>query len=137
MIFFLLATSLKPDGSFAFTATVVVAGLFIVLLTLAAMIVIFSLFSYIVAFFEKRANKKKQNEIKETVPAPPEIKGVNELPPPPPIEDGVPPEIVAVISAAIYSLEGESSKITSIKRTPKRAQSPWAQAAVIENTKPF
>ena len=137
MDFFLLATSLKPDGSFAFTATVVVAGLFIVLLTLAAMIVIFSLFSRIVVLFEERANKKKQNVINKTVPTPPEIKSVSELPPPPPIEDGVPPEIVAVISAAVYSLEGEGAKISSIKRVPKRVRSPWAQAAVIENTKPF
>lgn len=51
--------------------------------------------------------------------------------------DGVSDEIVAVISAAVYSMYGstEKVKIKSIKKS--RSRSAWANAGVLNNTRPF
>ena len=72
------------------------------------------------------------------VPAPPVIKA-GELPPPPAIVEGIPPEIVAVITAAVVAADGAGARITSVRRKkkPQRAVNPWAQAAVYDNTRPF
>ena len=54
------------------------------------------------------------------------------------VQQGINEEIVAAISAAVYSMEGADSKIVSIRRkNPVTGRNPWAQAAVIDNTKPF
>ena len=51
--------------------------------------------------------------------------------------DGVSDEIVAVISAAVYSMYGstEKVKIKSIKKSKSRSS--WASAGVLNNTRPF
>ena len=59
-------------------------------------------------------------------------------------EDGaVGAEIIAAISAAVYEIEGEGAKITSIKpsatvRNAERGvRKIWAQSAIDYNTRPF
>lgn len=54
-----------------------------------------------------------------------------------PVINGVTDEVVAVISAAVYSMYGstEKVKIKSIKKSTGR--SAWANAGVINNTRPF
>lgn len=54
-----------------------------------------------------------------------------------PAPGGVTDEVVAVISAAVYSMYGSSEKvkIKSIKRSSSR--SAWANAGVLNNTRPF
>ncbi len=135
MNFVLAATSAVPDRSLAFTLTVIIAGLGTVLATLALLILIFNLFGKGFSFLESK--KKKSSKLPETPP----VARKNEVPLPPPIEpqNGTPPEVVAAITAAIYSLEGEGAVIKSIKRksSASTSRSEWAQAAVIENTKPF
>ena len=135
-----LATSVVPDRSATFTLTVIIAGLGIVLATLALLIVIFNAFGSAVNFAQKRAEKKSEKAEIEP-PAPPRaVKSEVPLPPPESPANGVTPEVVAAISAAVYMLEGEGAKITSItpKKAPQRAAgNPWAMAATMENTKPF
>lgn len=138
MNLFLLSTSIMPDRSLAFTLTVIIAGLGIVLLTLMLLILIFNLFGKAVNSAQQRALKKTEKPIAPSVPAPPVITK-KELPLPPAVDEGAPPEVVAAITAAVYMLEGEGAavkSITPLKRT-SGAQSVWAQAAIIENTKPF
>ena len=55
----------------------------------------------------------------------------------PVVDDSVPDEVIAVISVAVYSMYGsrEKVRIKSVKRSKKR--SAWANAGVIENTRPF
>ena len=134
MSYLYLATSLNPNGSSIFTLTVVIAGLGIVIGTLALLIFIFSLFGKSISKAQERAKDKK-------IPKTPGEKPKNEIPLPPPIidDEGISPEIVAAISAAVYMQENGEVKIKSIrrKRTPVSSRNAWAQAAVIENTKPF
>lgn len=136
MDFIFLTTAVEPDRSIAFTLTVVIAGMGIVLATLALLIVIFNVFGNAVSSAQNKAQEKKLKKQMEK-----EQKKEDDfvpLPPPPAREDGISPEIVAAISAAVYALEGEGAVISSIRRKPSsNAVNVWAQSAVIENTRPF
>ncbi|MCR5207803.1 MAG: OadG family protein [Eubacterium sp.] len=131
----LAATSITPERSVAFTLTVIIAGLGTVLVTLALLILIFNVFGKGLSLVQKRKNKsapvieEQKEEIKKGVPLPPPIEAA----------EGVPPEVVAAISAAVYMLDGGNAEITSIrkKKAPLKADSVWARAAVRDNTRPF
>lgn len=129
--------------------TVVVSGISIVMGTLILLIIVFYLFGFVVSHMvdasQKRAAKKaekkkaknlqaKAENIAPAVQAPASVAPKAELD----VQQGISEEIVAAISAAVYSMEGADSKIVSIKRkNPVTGRNPWAQAAVAENTKPF
>ncbi|MGN1138856.1 MAG: OadG family protein [Ruminococcus sp.] len=85
---------------------------------------------------EKRKAKKKaadeakiQQESKAEV-----VKPVTAVKP---VANGLSDEVVAVISAAVYSMYGSTDKvkIKSIKKASGR--SAWANAGVLNNTRPF
>ncbi len=136
-----LATSVTIDRSIESTVTVIVAGLGSVLGALALLIVVFYAFGAITSKTKNSSNKKKEKKDaaippQKTVPAP------KQMPFSPVAEQGISGEVVAAISAAVYAMEGNSnSVITSItpmrKRNPITGRNPWANAAVIENTRPF
>ncbi len=133
----LINGALTPDGSLTFTLTVVISGLSIVLGTLALLIVIFSNFGKLVAFLDRKSEEKEKKKQPDSSP---QNVRKNEVPPPPPIiESGVSPEVVAAISAAVYTYEGEGAEIKSIRRKTAayRGENPWGMAAVNDNTKPF
>lgn len=54
-------------------------------------------------------------------------------------ESGIPEEVVAVISAAVYMMYGTSgASIASIRRAAQPSiRSAWAMAGLLENTRPF
>lgn len=123
--------------------TVVVAGISIVLGTLMLLIFIFKLFGRIMESTGKKKIKAKANGGKsaESTPA---VKPAPVAPPTVPVpvaEQGISGEVVAAISAAVYMAEGSDSVVTSIKtvrkQSPITGRNPWAQAAVIDNTRPF
>ena len=141
MELFALATSITPDRTPTFTATVVIAGLGIVLVTLAVLIVVFKLFGNIVSKSQNKSKKKsveaQQKEMQQVSTAPAAKAAV---PAAKPAQQGVSGEVVAAISAAVYAIEGEGAVIRSItpkKQSPIGVRNPWAQAAVIDNTRPF
>lgn len=129
--------------------TVVVSGISIVMGTLILLIIVFYLFGFVVSHMvdasQKRAAKKaekkkaknlqaKAENIAPAVQTPAPVAPKAELD----VQQGINEEIVAAISAAVYSMEGADSKIVSIRRkNPVTGRNPWAQAAVIDNTKPF
>ncbi len=148
MSLYSLSTSVVPDTSVGFTATVIIAGLGIVLATLIILIIVFNIFGKIVSKTQgvnMRKHKKKSNT------APAELNIVNTPPPASekaaaPAVQGISGEVVAAISAAVYMMEGEGAVVTSIApAAPARAQAPnpitrrnpWAFAAIAENTRPF
>lgn len=139
-----LATSVEPTREIGFTLTVIIAGLGIVLATLAVLIVVFYAFGTIVSKTQNKSSKKaksvddkKAEMAKASAPA---VKAP--APAAPKAAEGVSGEIVAAISAAVYSMEGNSNAtITSItpvrKNSPITSRNPWARAAIADNNRPF
>lgn len=121
--------------------TVVVAGISIVLGTLFVLILVFYAFGAIVSKTTAKANARKaQKEKSNALPTPAPVPAPKPAPAPAPVvEQGISGEVVAAISAAVYSMEGSSATITSIARktNPTTTRNPWAQAAVVDNTRPF
>lgn len=140
-----LATNIVADRSATFTATVIVAGIGIVLCTLLVLIGVFYAFGAIVSKSQSKAKKKDAKKMQDAMEAD-LSKAVSAAPasvqssaPAPVVEDGISGEVVAAISAAVYSMEGSSAVIRSVTRktSPVSTRNPWAQAAVVDNTRPF
>lgn len=140
-----LATSVVPDRSLGFTITVIVAGLGIVLGTLAVLIIVFYAFGAIMSKSQALKDKKAAKKLEEKMRAEAEKLIETKVEAPvkpvaiaPAVEQGISGEVVAAISAAVYCMEGSGATICSIKRqSPITARNPWAQASVIDNTRPF
>ena len=141
MDIYTLATSVIPDTSLAFTMTVIIAGLGIVLTTLLLLVLVFKLYGKIMEKSQQRQKKKQaqkqlnqmQQEVEtvQTAPAPTSAKSV--------VQEGISGEIIAAISAAVYAMEGPDAVIRSVtrKKSPVTSRNPWAQAAINDNTRPF
>lgn len=56
----------------------------------------------------------------------------------PVVQEGIPEEVVAAISAAVYMMYGTSAtQIKSIRRAAPSSRSAWRMAGLLENTRPF
>ncbi|MBR4241309.1 MAG: OadG family protein [Eubacterium sp.] len=143
-----LETAIAANNSAGFTATVVIAGFFGVLLMLVILIIVLSLFSKTVSKTQRKKGVKKEEkaimtqDLKVVSPfgndgAPPQGASVQEQ------SQGISEEVVAAISAAVYMMEGEGAVIRSIapakaiRSNPIKTRNPWAMAAIAQNTKPF
>lgn len=111
-------------------ATVVLAGVGIVLGVLIVLIFVFGAFGNVVSKLEKSAKEKKAK--KDAAKA---AKNVKEAPV---IEQDISGEIVAAITAAVTACEGSNQfVIRSVKRKDVGSRNPWARAAVNDNTRSF
>ena len=140
--------------NWAEVATVVLAGVGIVLGVLIVLIAIFSGFGKLVtkmeAFSKKMAEKRAARKAKKAakngetistvadeapvVKVVPAVKAV----PQPVIEQGISGEVVAAITAAVTACEGSNQfVIRSVKRKDVGSRNPWARAAVNDNTRSF
>lgn len=54
----------------------------------------------------------------------------------PTVEEGIPPEVVAAITAAVASIEDGKYTLSSVKMIPK-SRGQWGLAGVIAHTEPF
>ena len=117
------------------TSTVVISGIVIVMLVLVILIAIFK-------GFGKAAEGGKKSSKKAAQPAPakaaaPAVSAPAPAPAPA-VQSGISGEIVAAISAAIYAAEGgKQVTIRSIRVKNVAGRSPWAAAAIADNTRPF
>ena len=132
-----LATGIIADRSVTFTATVIVAGIGIVLCTLLVLIGVFYAFGSIVSKSQAKAKKNEAKKMQSAMEA--DLSNAKPGAPAPVFEEGISGEVVAAISAAVYSMEGSSAVIRSVTRktSPITTRNPWAQAAVVDNTRPF
>ncbi len=116
------------------SAKVILTGFVVVFSVLLLLIAIIKIYSAIVQKALGLGTKKKTKEKIEgdIVTSSPVVA------PAPVVQDGISEEIVAVISAAVATMYGSSAKpkIKSIKKSGT-GRSAWANAGVLENTRPF
>ncbi len=126
-------------GQFTISASMLLTGFTIVFAVLVFLILIIWLYGKIITSAQNRPLKKKKIETKVIEEKKPVTKTVFKAAdePVPEAENGLSDEIVAVISAAVYSMYGSENKvrIKSIKRSKSR--SAWSNAGILNNTRPF
>ncbi len=121
------------------SAKVILTGFVVVFAVLLLLIIIIKIYSAIVNKAQSTGFKAKK---KVEAPGKPE-KSVTKAEPvkEQPVQtqtDGIPDEVIAVISAAVATMYGGKDKvrIKSVKKSGSK-RSAWANAGVIENTRPF
>ena len=151
----LYKTAIGGAVDWAQVATVVVAGIGIVLGVLIVLIFVFNGFGKLVSSMEaaakkraakkaaKKAAKNAEKAGENTQPAAPAVKvapPVVKAPvaPAPVVEAGISGEIVAAITAAVAAQDGNNQfVIRSVKKKDVGSRNPWARAAVLDNTRGF
>ena len=123
------------------SAKVILTGFVVVFSVLLLLILIIKLYSTIVQKAQQSGKKKKEKvKIKEEIPSAstPAAAPVVADSTAPSVQDGVTDEAVAVISAAVATMYGSSGKarIKSIKKSDA-GRSAWANAGILDNTRPF
>ncbi len=109
---------------------VVLVGIALVFLILLLLTLIISLQGrFFDSLEKKRAGKKASEASVKAIPQPPAA-------PAPVVEEGIPPEVVAVIAAAVASMEGGQYVLRAVSRV-KDGRSAWSRAGVIRDTEPF
>ena len=121
------------------SAKVILTGFVVVFAVLLLLIIIIKIYSAIVNKAQSTGFKVKK---KVETPGKPE-KTVTKAEPvkEQPVQtqtDGIPEEVIAVISAAVATMYGGKDKvrIKSVKKSGSK-RSAWANAGVLENTRPF
>ena len=126
-------------NKFTISASMLLTGFSIVFAVLIFLIFIIWLYGKIITTAQNKAIEKKNAKIKaevnENKQKPKAV--VKKAETPVKEESGLSDEIVAVISAAVYSMYGSTDKvkIKSIKKSG--ARSAWSNAGVLNNTRPF
>ena len=121
------------------SAKVILTGFLVVFAVLFLLIGIIKLYSFAIGRAQQRADNRKRRKI-EIVDAPenPSAPAPRIFAPPADEDDDeIPEEVVAVIAAAVAVMYGSPGKarIKHIKKAGGR--SAWANAGVLDNTRPF
>ena len=130
-------------GKFTISASMLLTGFAIVFGVLLLLIFIIWLYGTIVSNAQNKSTQRKaEKELKKQKQIIAEEKTKTKSKPAfekqlQKVETGVSDEVVAVISAAVYTMYGSKQKvkIKSIKR--RKSKSAWANAAILENNQPF
>ncbi len=122
------------------SAKVILTGFVVVFSVLLLLIIVIKVYSSIVEKALSTGQKKKSKKTEEPPKPMPAVVNVN-VPAAAESSDAdeeIPGEIIAVISAAVASMYGgeKKVKIKSVKKSGS-ARSAWANAGVLENTRPF
>ena len=141
---------LAAGGLTLFDASLVSTSLVLVFGLLIALCLIITLEGKVFDSFNDKNSARKQakamNELQSSKPNAPSapVARAASAPaapaPSPAVEAGIPGEVVAAISAAIYSMEGSHGVIREIRRVPQSGGSrrgAWGDAGVIQSTRPF
>ena len=141
---------LAAGGLTLFDASLVSTSLVLVFGLLIALCLIITLEGKVFDSFNDKNSARKQakamDELQSSKPNAPSapVARAASAPaapaPSPAVEAGIPGEVVAAISAAIYSMEGSHGVIREIRRVPQSGGSrrgAWGDAGVIQSTRPF
>lgn len=124
--------------NFTLALTVLITGFVVVFAVLILLIFIIKLYGTIVYKAQEKSKLKKEAALqaekaeaeKAKAQAQPQQKA-------PAVSEGIPPQVVAAIAAAVDSLYGDGScKIKSIKKLPQ-SRPVWSTAGLMDNTRPF
>ncbi len=123
-----------PEMTTTYVASVVITGIVVVFLALILLIILFSILGYTV-------NISKKEDVQNEAPTATQVAVSNatRASVAPVVEDGIDEEVVAVIMAAISAMSEQSGKklrLLSVK-SAGNARPAWAQAGLIDNTRPF
>lgn len=140
---------LAAGGLTLFDASLVSTSLVLVFGLLIALCLIITLEGKVFDSFNDKNNAKKRakamDELNSSAPSAPPAPKVQSASiaapaPAPAVEAGIPGEVVAAISAAIFSMEGGQAVVREIRRMPQAGGSrrgAWGDAGVIQSTRPF
>lgn len=121
------------------SAKVILTGFIVVFAVLLLLIFIINIYGAIIQK-AMQGGKKKKEKISEPENKAPVVASAANVPqaPAPSVQDGISDEVVAVISAAVAAVSDSSSKtrIKSIKKSDG-TRSAWANAGILDNTRPF
>ena len=123
------------------SAKVILTGFVVVFAVLLLLIFIIKIYSAILGKVQSTGKKTGKNKTTEEPSTPaPAVSAVQNPAAAASAEtqDGIPEEIIAVISAAVAAMYGNDKKvrIKSVKKSGSR-RTAWANAGVLENTRPF
>lgn len=128
------------DSKGMLMAVVTSAGILVVFAILLLLIFIFYAYGGIFQIITTSAEKKKAAKAKKAQEAAKAsvVEPVAEAPVSD-ISDGeIPGEIIAVIAAAVASLDGGKNLVVKkVRRAPAGGRSAWAASGILENTRPF
>ena len=118
------------------SATMLLTGFTVVFIVLILLILIIYVYGTIIYKAHNKSKEKKEANLKaqqtETAPvaSAPVVTSAS--------SDEIPNEIVAVIAAAVDSMYGQSGSKVKIKNIKKsNGRNAWANAGVLDNTRPF
>lgn len=137
-----VATELSINEKFIVSAKVILTGFLVVFTMLFLLILIIKLYSAIVFAVQRKldARAKRRERVMERVSRESGVHIVTKpaYVTPPETDNDIPEEIAAVIAAAVAAtmLPGQPVKIKSIKKAGD-GRSAWANAGVLDNTRPF
>ena len=121
---------------FTTSALVTLTGFVIVFAVLILLVFIILGYGKLIYNAENRSKKKKEISQQAVVDEPKAVQPTVNTEPV--TNDGIPEEVIAVISAAVATMYGskEKVKIKSIKKS-SGGRSAWANAGILDNTRPF
>ena len=118
--------------------SLLLAGFIIVFLVLILLIIVITIYGKIIQAAQKSSRDRKERKIKRVV----ELENINAEKPGDVYiaktdTDEIPPEIIAVIAAAVDAVYGSKPhRVRSVRRS-QASRSAWGNAGVIQNTRPF
>ena len=121
-------------------AKVILTGFIVVFSMLFLLIIVIKLYSAVIAGVQRASDKRmrKKEKVMEPVSHGSVASSKFVYITPPTVEDGIPEEVVAVIAAAVAASAspGVTTRVKSIKKA-NGGRSAWANAGVLDNTRPF
>lgn len=114
---------------------VMATGLVIVFVVLICLIFIIKLYGAVIQSVQKKKQIPKAAAANVPVPS---ASAAVQKPVAPAVEEGIPTEVVAAISAAVYTLYGKETSVLSVRRRVRTGgRCAWGQAGILNNTRPF
>lgn len=121
-------------------AKVILTGFIVVFAMLFLLIIVIKVYSAVIAGVQRATDKRmrKKEKVMEHISNGTVASSKFVYITPPTVEEGIPEEVVAVIAAAVAasSPSGVTTRVKSIKKAGG-GRSAWANAGVLDNTRPF